>query len=55
MTFVILNRLAPDTGETMEVVHGAKEANARIARFLARANSQISICTDRRGLGTAMQ
>ena len=39
----------------MEVVHGAKEAGARIARFMARANSRISICTDRRGLGIAMQ
>lgn len=52
---MILNRLDTETGETVEVVHGAKEAGARIARFLARADSGISICTDRRGLGIAMQ
>jgi two-component system, OmpR family, sensor histidine kinase VicK len=39
----------------MEVVHGAKEAGERIAGFLARATSQVSICTDRRGLGIAIQ
>jgi two-component system, OmpR family, sensor histidine kinase VicK len=50
-----LNRLAAESGETVEVVHGAKEAAARISRFLARAESGVSICTDRRGLGIAMQ
>jgi two-component system, OmpR family, sensor histidine kinase VicK len=52
---MILNRLAAETGETVEVVHGAKEAGERIARFLASADSQVSICTDRRGLGIAIQ
>jgi two-component system, OmpR family, sensor histidine kinase VicK len=50
-----LNRLASEPGETVEVVHGAKEAADRISGFLARANSQVSICTDRRGLGIAVQ
>ncbi len=52
---MILNRLAADTRETVEVVHGADEAGARLIRFLARANSRVDICTDRRGLGIAMQ
>jgi len=50
-----LNRLATEAGETVEVAHGADEAGAKIAAFLARANSRVSICTDRRGLGIAMQ
>jgi len=50
-----LNRLAAETGETVEVVHGAKEVRARIARFLARARGHVSVVSDRNGLGVAME
>jgi len=50
-----LNRPAPETAETVEAVHGVKEAGARIARFLARADGLVSIVSDRNGLGVALE
>jgi signal transduction histidine kinase len=50
-----LSRLSAEANETVEVVQGAKEAGARITRFLDRASEQVSVCTDRRGLSIAMQ
>ena len=50
-----MNRPAPETAETVEAVHGVKEAGARIARFLARADGLVSIVSDRNGLGVALE
>jgi signal transduction histidine kinase len=47
-----LNRTAP---ETVEVVQGAKEVEARISRFLARAKGHVSLVSDRNGLGVALE
>jgi signal transduction histidine kinase len=50
-----LNRPAPETAETVEVVHGVRDVEARIAQFLARAEGAVSIVSDRNGLGVAME
>ncbi|HYR04837.1 MAG TPA: HAMP domain-containing sensor histidine kinase, partial [Nitrososphaerales archaeon] len=50
-----MNRPAPETSETVEVVQGAREVGARIARFLSRANGHVSIVSDRNGLGVALE
>jgi signal transduction histidine kinase len=50
-----LNRPAPETAETVEVVHGVRDVGARIARFLARADGTVSIVSDRNGLGVALE
>jgi two-component system sensor histidine kinase VicK len=50
-----LNRAAPETAKTVEVVEGTKEVGARIARFLARAGGQVSIVSDRNSLGAVVE
>jgi signal transduction histidine kinase len=52
---MVLNRPAPETVETVEVVQGAKEVETRIARFLARTKGRVSIVSDRNGLGVALE
>jgi two-component system, OmpR family, sensor histidine kinase VicK len=50
-----LSRLRAEAGDQFEVVRGAKETSSTLETFSGGAREHIDVCSDRNGLGLALQ